>query len=133
MDEQGNLQPGDEGYVAPETQIADQALNVVPGDNPPPIFETTPDGTFTIETQPEATQELPVAGIVEPEVDGEPAKVLTSAEAGALNLQGKGFVEPVEATQENYNRLLSAYIALKQRSALDPIIEKQLDTQAGLI
>lgn len=119
MDEQGNLQPGDEGYVAPvETQVADQAPNVV---------------TDTIETQPEATQELPVAGIVEPEVDGEPAKALTSAEAGALNLQGQGVVEPAEATQENYNRLLSAYIALKQRSALDPIIEKQLDTQAGLI
>lgn len=131
MDEQGNLQPGDEGYVAPvETQVADQKPDV---DNPPPIVETTPAVADTIETQPEVTQEIPIAGVLEPEVGGEPAKALTSAEAGALNLQGQGVVEPAEATQENYNRLLSAYIALKQRSALDPIIEKQLDTQAGLI
>lgn len=95
-DEQGNLLPGDEGYVAPaETQVA-EAPGVV-------------------------TEETPVDGTT---------KTLTSAEAGALNLQAR---VPVEVTQESYDKLLSAYIALKQRLALDPIIEKQFDAQAGLI
>jgi|GEM_PF-7093111 len=141
MDEQGNLQPGDEGYVAPidavqgdntqqglvdGTRIENASPNYHNGEHNPTLN--------TVDNTPLVENNIPAAGVVgEPVANGTPEKTLTSAEAGSLHLQGHRFGEPVEVTQDAYNRLLSAYNSLKQRSALDPHIEKQLDAQAGLI
>ena len=145
MDENGILQPGDEGYVAPidAVQVDNTQQNLVDGtriENAPPNDpngEHNPtlnaDGTPFV-AAPLVENNIPAAGVLgEPVANGTPEKTLTSAEAGALYLQGHHFCEPVEVTQDAYNRLLSAYNSLKQRLALDPVIEKQLDAQAGLI
>jgi len=100
-----NYESSQPGYVAPPAPEPD------PSETPAPVVETKSDGT-----------------------PATPTNSLTSAEAGALHAAGHPVYAPIgEVTLDKYNALLSAYNALKHRVGLDPSLERQLDTQAGLI
>jgi len=98
-DEQGNLLPGDPGYVAPEQPaVVDETLAQDPVETP------------VVDTPVEETPEPPAP----------PAEQASTEEP------------PVTVTQAKYDQLLSAYKKLKVRVGIDPVYEKQLDTEAGL-
>lgn len=120
------LQPGDTGYVSPVE--APSTLGLTPEQELAEAEERIAEEPETT-PEPQAEPDAPVEEVPA----SSPTSTLTSAQAGALHAQGVRTYETKEVTQASYDQLLSAYTALKHRVGLDPSLEKQLDTQAGLV